>query len=173
MCYTIFSITHIVDKPVRGAIIMKLRILEKSDPFTDSGEDENSRFMRYYVPSDKATEYLMKDPELKQYWKQLNRDTNGEILVDPNTKEQIGYGFVYHSGENKGFIFNIEVMKKFRRQGFGKILLNDCVTKFGGIDLTVACDNTPAIELYKKYGFEIVDTVEGQNGRDEYYMKLN
>lgn len=136
-------------------------------------ESEDSRFIRHFVPSDAATEYLKEDPELKKYWRQLNRDTNGEILVDPNTEEPIGYGFVYHSGENKGFIFNIEVMKKFRRQGFGKIILNDCVTKFGGIDLTVACDNTPAIELYKKYGFEIVDTVEGQNGRDEYYMKLN
>lgn len=136
------------------------------------GEDEDIRFIRYYVPSDKATEYLKKDPELKQYWETLNKETNGEILVDPNTKEQIGYGFVYKSGKNKGFIFNIEVMKKFRRQGFGTIILNDCVTKFGGVDLTVACDNEGAIKLYLKYGFEIVETVEGQNGRDEYYMKL-
>ena len=136
------------------------------------GEDEDIRFIRYYVPSDKATEYLKKDPELKQYWETLNKETNGEILVDPNTKEQIGYGFVYKSGKNKGFIFNIEVMKKFRRQGFGTIILNDCVTKFGGVDLTVACDNEGAIKLYLKYGFEIVETVKGQNGRDEYYMKL-
>lgn len=136
------------------------------------GKDEDIRFIRYYVPSDKATEYLKKDPELKQYWETLNKETNGEILVDPNTKEQIGYGFVYKSGKNKGFIFNIEVMKKFRRQGFGTIILNDCVTKFGGVDLTVACDNEGAIKLYLKYGFEIVETVKGQNGRDEYYMKL-
>ena len=136
------------------------------------GEDEDIRFIRYYVPSDKATEYLKKDPELKQYWETLNKETNGEILVDPNTKEQIGYGFVYKSGKNKGFIFNIEVMKKFRRQGFGTIILNDCVTKFGGVDLTVSCDNEGAIKLYLKYGFEIVETVKGQNGRDEYYMKL-
>ena len=136
------------------------------------GEDEDIRFIRYYVPSDRATEYLKKDPELKQYWETLNKETNGEILVDPNTKEQIGYGFVYKSGKNKGFIFNIEVMEKFRRQGFGTIILNDCVTKFGGVDLTVACDNEGAIKLYLKYGFEIVETVKGQNGRDEYYMKL-
>lgn len=138
----------------------------------DKTNTTDFRFVRIYVPSDKATEYLKKDQELKQYWETLNKETNGEILVDPNTQEQIGYGFVYKSGKNKGFIFNIEVMEKFRRQGFGTIILNDCVTKFGGVDLTVSCDNEGAIKLYLKYGFEIVETVKGKNGRDEYYMKL-
>ena len=138
------------------------------------GEDEDIRFIRYYVPSDKATEYLKKDPELKQYWEKLNRDTYGEILVDPDTKEQIGHGFVYNGNDksNEGFIFNIEVMPKYRKQGFGTIILNDCVTKFGGRDLTVDCDNEPAVHMYLKYGFEIIDKGNYSDHGEGYYMRL-
>ena len=125
-------------------------------------------YKRLNVPSDEATPYLKNDLELSQYWEQLNRDCYGEILIDPDTLDHIGHVFVWHTKRDNGFIFNLEVKPQYRRQGYGMILLDDAVNKYGGIDLLVDEDNIPAIRLYKKYGFETIKTVDGQ-----LWMKLN
>ena len=83
------------------------------------------------VPSKEATEYLKVDDECKQYYDKLNKETNGEVLVDAETGDQIGHAFVYNSGSNKGFIFNIQVNPRYCGYGFGKKLLDDCVKKYG------------------------------------------
>lgn len=123
------------------------------------------------VPSDEATEYLKKDPECKQYWERLNKETHGEVLIDTKTKDQIGHAFVYHTKKDKGFIFNINVDPKYRGKGYGKILLDDCVKKYGGYDLTVDCDNKIAVNMYLKYGFKVVKTFKNGN-KEQYWMKL-
>ena len=120
------------------------------------------------VPSEEATPYLKADPELSQYWEQLNRDCYGEVIVDADTRNHIGHVFVWHTKRDKGFIFNLEVKPQYRRQGYGLMLLDDAVKKYGGIDLLVDEDNLPAIALYEKYGFETIKTVNGQ-----LWMKLN
>lgn len=79
---------------------------------------------------------------------------------------------MYHSGENKGFIFNVQVQPEYRGRGFGKILLDDCVRKFGGRDLTVDVDNTRAVNMYKNYGFEVYETGDFYgDGKQKYWMK--
>lgn len=138
------------------------------------GEDEDIRFIRVLVPSEEALHYMKSDPDLKRYWEKLHKDTYGEFLIDPETKEPIGHGFVYNGNDksNEGFIFNIEVSPKYRKQGFGTIILDDCVKKFGGRDLTVDCDNAPAIHMYLKYGFEIIDKGNYSDHGEGYYMRL-
>ena len=123
------------------------------------------------VPSKEATEYLKVDDECKQYYDKLNKETNGEVLVDAETGDQIGHAFVYNSGSNKGFIFNIQVNPRYRGYGFGKKLLDDCVKKYGGIDLTVDCDNSVAVNMYLKYGFA-VDEIINDDGKKQYWMSL-
>ena len=123
---------------------------------------------RLKVPSKHATEYLKNDKELSQYWEQLNRDCYGEIIIDSDTLDHVGHVFVWHTKRDKGFIFNLEVKPQYRRHGIGWILLDDAVKKYDGVDLLVDEDNTPAIKLYEKYGFETIKTVNGQ-----LWMKLN
>lgn len=130
------------------------------------GEDDNTKCIE--VPSKEAIKYLKADSELKQYWKTLYDETVGEILVDPTNGNHIGHVFVWNNEKNRGFIFDLEVKPEYRRKGYGSRLINDAVLKYHGYDLTVEKTNTPAIKLYKKYGFEIIRTVDGH----QYHMKL-
>ena len=165
-----------------GGLVMRLDkskpiqesfICEYEHAHLDKYKNDDPRFRRVMVPSDEAVKYLKEDPELSQYWEDLQKATNGEFLVDRETGEPIGHVFVHTNKKNKGFIFNLEVNPKYRRQGYGWILTDDAVCRFGGEDLTVDADNEPAIQLYLKYGFEIYKKGQWHYDppKDEYWMK--
>lgn len=138
------------------------------------GDDSDPRFRRVLVPSEEGLKYLKEDPELSQYWEDMHKATNGEFLVNRETGEAIGHAFVHTTKKNKGFIFNIEVTPSYRRQGYGWILIDDAVRRFGGEDLTVRCDNEPAVHLYLDYGFEIYKKgVWYDPPHEEYWMKYD
>lgn len=140
----------------------------------NDSSDDDPRFRRVMVPSDEATKYMKQDPELSQYWEELNKATTGEFLVDRETGEPIGHVFVHTNAKDKGFIFNLEVNPKYRRQGYGWILTDDAVRRLGGEDLTVDADNIPAINLYKQYGFEVYEKGQWHYDppKDELWMKF-
>jgi ribosomal protein S18 acetylase RimI-like enzyme len=138
-------------------------------------DDSDPRFRRVLVPSEEGLKYLKEDPELSQYWEDMHKATNGEFLVDRDTGEAIGHVFVHTYKQDKGFIFNLEVNPKYRRQGYGWILIDDAVRRFGGEDLTVDADNTPAINLYLQYGFTIYKKGQWHYDppKDELWMKYD
>lgn len=138
-------------------------------------DDSDPRFRRVFVPSEEGLKYLKEDPELSQYWEDMHKATNGEFLVDRETGEAIGHVFVHTNKHDKGFIFNVEVTPKYRRQGYGWILIDDAVRRFGGEDLTVDADNTPAINLYLQYGFTIYKKGQWHYDppKDELWMKYD
>lgn len=140
-----------------------------------SDADDDPRFRRVPVPSEEGTKYMKQDPELSQYWEELNKATTGEFLVDRETGEPIGHVFVHTNKNDKGFIFNLEVNPKYRRQGYGWILTDDAVRRLGGEDLTVDADNTPAINLYLQYGFTIYKKGQWHYDppKDELWMKYD
>ena len=138
---------------------MKLRIKESVDDFS---------YRVIEFPSEKANHYLEQDADVSQYLDEVNEHSIGEILVDKDTDKLIAYVFVYDK-KYPGFIYNLQVQPEYQGNGFGKILIDDAVKKYGGIDLTVGKDNDRAVKLYLKYGFEIVG--DG-NDDSEYYMKL-
>jgi ribosomal protein S18 acetylase RimI-like enzyme len=139
------------------------------------GDDDDPRFRRVLVPSEEGLKYLKEDPEMGQYWEDMHKATNGEFLVDRDTGEAIGHVFVHTNKHDKGFIFNVEVTPKYRRQGYGWILIDDAVRRFGGEDLTVDADNTPAINLYLQYGFTIYKKGQWHYDppKDELWMKYD
>lgn len=138
------------------------------------GDDDDPRFRRVFVPSEEGLKYLKEDPEMSQYWEDMHKATNGEFLVDRETGEAIGHVFVHTNKKDKGFIFNVEVTPKYRRQGYGWILIDDAVRRFGGEDLTVRCDNEPAVHLYLGYGFEIYKKgIWYDPPHEEYWMKYD
>ena len=139
------------------------------------GDDDDPRFRRVFVPSEEGLKYLKEDPEMSQYWEDMHKATHGEFLVDRETGEAIGHVFVHTNKHDKGFIFNVEVTPKYRRQGYGWILIDDAVRRFGGEDLTVDADNTPAINLYLQYGFTIYKKGQWHYDppKDELWMKYD
>lgn len=81
---------------------------------------------------------------------------------------------------NSATISQIAVTKEFRRNGFGTILLNEmekCFPKEGddiveNVTLEVRASNKPAINLYKKQGYEVVVVKPHYypDGEDAIYM---
>ena len=74
-------------------------------------------------------------------------------------------------------IVDMIIDEKKRKQGYGYYLLNYCIEKIknkncNNITLEVKTNNTPAINLYKKLGFDIVATrSKYYNDQDGYLMK--
>lgn len=122
------------------------------------------RFKRF--PGAEAEKYLKEDKDCSRYLDELKDTSIGEVVIDPSNDKLVGYVFV-NIKKDKGFIFNLEVNKDYRRKGLGTRLLKDAISKYGGMDLVVKKDNTAALKLYKKFGFTI--TGDG-NTSEEYYM---
>lgn len=123
-------------------------------------------------PSTEAIEYLQHDAECASYLDTLISDCVGEVLVNTDLDELVGYAFVYNKQhEYAGFIFNVFLYEQYRGYGLGQKLVTDVINKYDGVDLTVDKDNTHAIELYLKNDFVIVQN-EISDNEGQYYMKL-
>jgi ribosomal protein S18 acetylase RimI-like enzyme len=66
--------------------------------------------------------------------------------------EHIGYGHIDQE-RNKNWL-GIFISERYRGFGLGKLIMNDLTSKSDVIHLTVDFDNTVAINLYKKVGFQ-------------------
>ena len=75
------------------------------------------------------------------------------------------------------------VLAPYRRGGIGRKLMEDCLTaarsdpSLQAITLHVQTSNELALDFYKKFGFELVDTVPGYYVRidppDAYILRLD
>lgn len=95
-----------------------------------------------------------------------------------NLKSIVGF-VVFWITFDSATICQIAVHPEIRRRQLGKAMLdelyNDCYAKkVSTITLEVRKSNQIAINFYKSYGFEIVQTKEKyySNGEDAYYMVL-
>ncbi len=80
----------------------------------------------------------------------------------------IGYSVYYERSE----IDYLYVIEEYRNKGYASKLLEHVINKgLHNITLEVSEDNISAINLYKKFGFEIVSKREKYyNGKDAYLM---
>jgi ribosomal protein S18 acetylase RimI-like enzyme len=76
-------------------------------------------------------------------------------------------------------ILILAVLKEYRRQGIGNILLKNflrevAIENIKHVELEVETKNKSAIEFYMENGFEIIDILIKfyQNGKDAYAMRL-
>ena len=84
-------------------------------------------------------------------------------------------GYLYYSDIFDRIEINqITVFDKYKRHGYGSMMM-DMVLSFGkSISLEVNVNNIGAINLYKKYGFIIVSVRKGYyDGVDGYLMVLD
>ena len=69
-------------------------------------------------------------------------------------KEHIAEASISAVDTDKGFLYDLEVFKKYRGQGNGTKVMQYILSHYKVSDLSVDADNTPAIKLYTKFGFK-------------------
>lgn len=109
-------------------------------------------------------ECFKKEAFTKQQIAQLLSDQSCISLIARHEDEIIGFiiGMIYVEGNKTiGHILTIDVSPKHRRKGVGTKLLQEIEKIFGGknvkiVRLEVREDNTAALNLYSKLGYEKV-----------------
>ncbi|WP_152538373.1 GNAT family N-acetyltransferase [Aquimarina megaterium] len=84
------------------------------------------------------------------------------FLVAENEEKEIA-GYILggiNPKEKDGWILALATEKKFRKQGIGLKLISTVIKKINELDITSILlttePNTPAVDFYKKLGFEII-----------------
>jgi len=124
---------------------------------------------------------IFSDPWTKKMFEQEVSDNSlAKTYILEIDNKIVGYAGMWKLFENAD-ITNIAVKKEQRRKGYGKLLLetilNECKrqnTEY--VHLEVRVSNEPAINLYKSYGFEIINTRKSyyeDNHEDAYVMILD
>lgn len=87
--------------------------------------------------------------------------------------------FEFHGLIKKGHIVSVAVLPQYRRKGIGQALVAMAMEKMTLYKakqcfLEVRKSNTPAVNLYKKLGFQVSRTVRGyyMDGEDAYVMSI-
>lgn len=88
---------------------------------------------------------------------QIRSSDNTVFFLAKEEEKPIGYAGMY-TVLDEGYVTNIGVMPQHRRKGIGKRLLETLIEfglekKLAFISLEVRTSNTPAINLYKSFGF--------------------
>lgn len=104
------------------------------------------------------------------------RNVENYGFYNPVNNILMGILTISHPNEDENCIDLLVVAEEYRRQGLATHMLDCAVNEFGATWLTVKKSNVPAINMYKKYGFEITDAYQGKTGtvhRMEYYNSAN
>lgn len=114
----------------------------------------------------------------QQLIKEIKEDINSVMIVAKDGNKVVGIGSL--SGNQKKRLrhrseIGVSVLKEYWHQGIGSNLMAVLIgyAVDGGleiIELAVLCENVNAIELYEKYGFEIIGKYEGYMKIDDLYQ---
>ena len=119
------------------------------------------------------------DPWHKSFFKRQlkKRKKHSYLYVAKLQNKVIGY-IVFYVFSGEGHIHNIAVDTAYRRRGIGKYLLESAleIMKKNGVDevyLEVSVRNTAALELYRKYQFQVFGVRKRyySNGDDAYVLR--
>lgn len=115
----------------------------------------------------------------RSFDEELNKRNNGLLYSDVDGDVA---GYVMYSWPSSlcASITKLAVKEGYRRQGHGEALLEEAIKKcrtrsVHRISLHVDPSRTPAVTLYKKFGFRIDDLIEGYYSpdRNAYRMYLD
>jgi ribosomal-protein-alanine N-acetyltransferase len=107
-------------------------------------------------------------------------EENGEVIGYIMCRMELGLSnFGFGGLIKKGHIVSIAVLPAYRRKGVGEALVRRAMEgmRFYNVKqcfLEVRVTNTPAINLYKKLGFQVTRTIHGyySDGEDAYVMSI-
>jgi ribosomal-protein-alanine N-acetyltransferase len=105
-------------------------------------------------------------------------EENGEIVGYIMCRVELGLSNFGFSGViKKGHVVSVAVLPQYRRKGIGQALITEAMAGMRVYNakqcfLEVRVTNTPAIDLYKKLGFQVTRTIHGYyaDGEDAYVM---
>jgi len=105
-------------------------------------------------------------------------EENGEVAGYIMCRVELGLSNFGFSGViKKGHIVSVAVLPQYRRKGIGQALITEAMEGMRLHNakqcfLEVRTTNTPAIDLYKKLGFQVTRTIHGYyaDGEDAYVM---
>lgn len=83
--------------------------------------------------------------------------------------DKVGEAGVSGYDTGAGFLYDLEVVERFRGKGYSKQILDYVMKNYSVTDLSVAVDNKVAINLYEKFGFKLKKTFNsnGENGYEK------
>ena len=85
--------------------------------------------------------------------------------------DRIGQVCISSADTNNGFVYDLEVVKKYREKGYGRKIMTFIMSNYKIKDLTVNPDNQIAINLYKSLGFKVKQLWnDPTTGKDVYWM---
>lgn len=87
-------------------------------------------------------------------------------------KEHIAEASISAVDTDKGFLYDLEVFKKYRGKGYGTAILKYVLSHYKVNELTVDKSNTKAIKLYKRFGFKTGVEFK-EDGKTRVDMKIN
>jgi ribosomal protein S18 acetylase RimI-like enzyme len=86
-----------------------------------------------------------------------------EVFVLKKETELIGFVIMQPLGSFKGYIQTLAVSEAYRGHGYGTLLLQFCedrILKYSpNIFICVSVFNTGALELYRRFGFELIGEI--------------
>jgi ribosomal-protein-alanine N-acetyltransferase len=100
-----------------------------------------------------------------------------EIFIMKNETEIIGFVIMQPQGTFKGYIQTLAIYKNYRGKGYGTQLLQFCedriLTYSPNIFICVSSFNQGAIQLYTKFGFELIGELKDfiKPGFDELLLR--
>ncbi|MHA1827635.1 MAG: GNAT family N-acetyltransferase [Candidatus Heimdallarchaeaceae archaeon] len=102
---------------------------------------------------------LYEAPRIKRYFLFKKVRKNAENYYCYLNKKRAGLLSLRTNRATEAFIYGIAVLPKYRRRGLGKFMMefsekraNETNKKF--MSLAVLCNNEPAVNLYKEYGYK-------------------
>ena len=105
-------------------------------------------------------------------------EENGEVVGYIMCRVELGLSNFGFSGViKKGHVVSVAVLPQYRRKGIGQALIAEAMDGMRVYNakqcfLEVRVTNTPAIDLYKKLGFQVTRTIHGYyaDGENAYVM---
>ncbi|MBB3056788.1 GNAT family N-acetyltransferase [Mucilaginibacter gotjawali] len=100
-----------------------------------------------------------------------------EVFLMKNETEIMGFVIMQPQGTFKGYIQTLAINKHYRGKGYGTQLLGFCqdriLTYSPNIFICVSSFNKGAIQLYKKFGFELIGELKDfiKPGFDELLLR--
>lgn len=132
--------------------------------------------VRDYNPNDKETIIKLGSKLHKQYKFNLDLFSKCKVLqIGDNIVGFVTYSVIYERAE----LIDIIIDEQFRKRGYGSKLLKSVIDdailqNCDNITLEVREDNYSAINLYKRYNFEVVAVRKNYyKDKDAYLMKLS
>ena len=152
--------------------INEFTLLESQDKSTLNKNFKKKTGIEFYLVDTQSKKFKDSFPEKMPKRKYENYGIGALVK---GTDEYAGFvevapKWVLEEKWHGNLLYSLYVSKKFRGYGLSNLLVKEAVNKYDANMLWVDTDNEVAINLYKNFGFKIVDQMKDKDNNDAYIM---